>query len=143
MFPWVKDYIGIPFLSGGRGRDGCDCYGLVRLVLLEQYGYSLPSLDGTYRDALDGRETGRIFSDAVPLLAAEKITRPEEGAVALMYSRGLLCHVGIWAGGEYILHTRRGTGAAAERMTGPLLLPMFEGWHRIDPGYRIQKSVYT
>jgi hypothetical protein len=28
MYSWVKNYIGLPFASIGRTREGCDCYGL-------------------------------------------------------------------------------------------------------------------
>ena len=39
---WVSRYFGIPFIDRGLTRDGCDCWGLVRLVILEQTGVKLP-----------------------------------------------------------------------------------------------------
>ena len=53
MYKWVNNYIGIPFVSGGRDKTGCDCYGLVRLILQNEYNIELPLLSGDYTNALN------------------------------------------------------------------------------------------
>jgi cell wall-associated NlpC family hydrolase len=50
---WAAEYIGIPFLERGRGRAGCDCWGLVRLVLAERFGIELPSHADDYETVKD------------------------------------------------------------------------------------------
>jgi len=51
---WVNDYTHIPFTEQGRGHGGCDCWGLVRLVLFEQAGVEVPSYTECYQASTDG-----------------------------------------------------------------------------------------
>jgi len=132
MYEWVKNYIGIPFVSNGRVKEGCDCYGLVRLVLRNEYGIELPELSGNYADALNVEETARLFAEHRPVLAAKKINAPEEKAVAVITEHGEAAHVGIAAGGGYILHTGIKTGSVCQRETHPGLRGRIEGYYRVS-----------
>jgi cell wall-associated NlpC family hydrolase len=132
MYEWVKKYIGIPFVSNGRMTDGCDCYGLVRLVLRNEYGIDLPELSDNYADALNIKETARLFAEHRPVLAGEKIDAPEEKAVAVLTEHGATAHVGIVAGGGYILHTGIKTGSVCQRETHPGLRGRIEGYYRVS-----------
>ena len=109
--PWVKNYVGIPFVSGGRDRSGCDCYGLVRLVLEEQFKYRLPLLDLGYKNACSLDEMEPVLKEQLPLLAGERIGKAEPGSVAVIRFAGRPSHVGLFVDGEYILHTLDGLGA--------------------------------
>jgi cell wall-associated NlpC family hydrolase len=131
MYEWVKKYIGIPFVSNGRDKDGCDCYGLVRLVLLSEYGVTLPELSDDYTDALNLTQTARLFAEHLPALAVEKIPEPEEKAVVIITERGRPVHIGIAAGGGYILHTGVKTGAVCQRAAHPGLRGRIGGYYRV------------
>lgn len=143
MYEWVKKYVGIPFVSGGRDKTGLDCYGLVRLILTEEYGFDLPVLLGDYTNALNVAETKRLFTENVPILCGGKISGPEEKAVALMRMCGRLCHIGLYAGDGCIIHSRHKTGVVVERLSSPALRFCVEGWYRVDSSYSMSQSVLT
>ena len=131
MYSWVQDYIGIPFVSGGRNRRGLDCYGLIRLVLMEQYGCTLPLLNGKYDNALNLYDTSPLFFQQLPILT-EKIAGPQERALALLEMHQLPCHLGLFCGGESIIHSRSGVGVVAERLDSRRLPGRIAGWYRVS-----------
>ncbi|MDR0455947.1 MAG: C40 family peptidase [Treponema sp.] len=131
MYAWVKNYIGIPFVSNGRTMDGCDCYGLVRLVLRNEYGIELPELSNDYDNALNITATARLFAEKRPILAAEKLPQMQERAVVVITEHGHPCHIGIACGGGYILHTGIKTGSVCQRATHPGLRGRIEGYYRV------------
>jgi len=132
MYDWVKKYVGIPFVSNGRTMEGCDCYGLVRLILRNEYNIELPELSNNYEDAQNIRETAKLFAEHRPVLAAEKLSKPQEKALAVITEQGSPCHVGIAAGGGYILHTGAKTGSVCQRETHPGLRGRIEGYYRVS-----------
>ena len=141
MYGWAKKYAGIPFVTSGRDMSGCDCYGLVRMILVNEYGFDLPMLLGDYTNALNIAETKRLFMQNVPVLCGEKISEPEEKAVGLMRFGGRLCHVGLYAGDGCIIHSRHNIGVVIERLSSPALAGCVEGWYRVDKSYSMSQSV--
>ncbi len=128
---WARSYIGIPFKSGGRDRSGVDCYGLVRLVYLEQAGAQLPSLDDLYKDALKAAETEPLFVANVPLLLGERHENPKFLDVAVILERGHPTHLGVYVGGGFILHATRRLGVILQRKTDPDLSRRIEGYYAV------------
>ena len=142
MYSWTQKYVGIPFVSGGRDYNGCDCYGLVRLILNDEYQIQLPALNSDYSDALNCEQTKNLFKEYVPVICGTKIENPEEKAVCLVRTRGGLCtHVGIYAGDGFIIHTRNKTGAVCERLSSPFLTGRIEGWYHVNKINHTVKSV--
>lgn len=142
MYSWTQKYVGIPFVSGGRDYDGCDCYGLVRLILGNEYQIQLPALNSDYSNALNCEETKELFRKYVPVICGTRIDSPEEKAVCLVRTRGRLCtHVGIYAGDDFIIHTRNKTGTVCERISSPFLTGRIEGWYHVNKINHTVKSV--
>jgi len=132
MVDWINEYISIPFADGGRDRYGCDCWGLVRLVLSERYGKHLPSFGGEYASASDAATVSRIFDERRPMVDATRLDAPEEGAVVLMLRRGLPLHVGVMVDARNVLHVERGTDSIVERIDNTRLRSRIEGFYRVN-----------
>ena len=132
MYKWVSKYIGIPFVSNGRSANGCDCYGLVRLVLHNEYQIDLPQLSNDYSSALNIEETKKLFTEQRPALASFKLDKPQEKAVVIITEHGCPCHIGVFAGNGYILHTGIKTGSVCQRETHPALRGRIEGYYRVS-----------
>lgn len=124
------EYVGIPFVDAGRTKEGCDCWGLVRIVLQERFGKTLPAFDD-YEKAT--REAGeREVELGLKTLPLRKTEEPEEGDIVLMRARGKLCHTGIYLGNGEILHTNRGTDSVIEKIDGlRQLRGKIEGYYRV------------
>lgn len=135
MYGWTRKYTGIPFSSGGRDEQGCDCWGLVRLILQREYGIFLPALSDGYSDACLTGETAGLFRANAPLILGERIMKPQEKALAIIRFCGVPSHVGLYAGDGYIIHSRFKAGAVCERTSSPLLSGRIEGWYRVSESY--------
>jgi len=112
---WVSEYIGIPFAGHGRDRNGCDCWGLVRLVLAEQFGISVPSYDAAYSDCCSsevGPHIDRVASEW------QQVDPALPGDVVVMRITGRPWHVGLVIAPGRMLHVERGLDACQERFDG-------------------------
>lgn len=119
--PWI----GLPFRSHGRDREGLDCWGLVRLVYRERLGIELPGYDEAYGDARTDRA-----SIATEILArrdeAWTLVKPgtERPADVLLFElAGQPCHVGLVVDPDErtMLHCEAsGIGSCIERWDSPL-----------------------
>lgn len=131
MVGWINEYIGIPYKWEGFDRSGCDCWGLVRLVLKEQYGKEVP---GFYHRELTEKETASLIDVSTPIVKAERIEDPEPGDLVRFLIAGIPCHIGIVVGGpgeRNVLHTLQMHESALDRYDGPRWLKRIEGFYRV------------
>ena len=103
MIENVAQYYMIQYKDLGRSKQGCDCYGLVYVMMQDIMKKELPKHD-TY-------DSGNMFSLAGIIKSAEsdweKVQTPKKGDVAVFLLHGLPQHVGFMINcTEYLEMTR-------------------------------------
>ena len=101
-------YFKIPYLNNGRDYNGCDCYGLVKLLTKELDGKELPNY--IYENSQD-KENGKIYIDE---LKKGKWVRCEakKGAMILLRIDGIANHCGYMIDNTKFLHITKKSGIA-------------------------------
>lgn len=100
----INDYIGIPWVQGGAGHSGADCWGLVLLVSREVFGVDL----GLYEGAMyTGDDLARIIEGEERSDRWELTGEPRQGDVVTIRNRGEEhpSHVGIMVSTNQVLHS--------------------------------------
>jgi len=126
---WSNEYISIPYRPGGRDRYGCDCYGLVRLILKERFDKLLPELS---YDHNDNEKLADLVDEQKPLLQAERVDKPREGDVVVMRFCGLPTHLGIMVDEYRFIHISNVTHMSCiERIDNTRVKDRIEGFYRV------------
>ena len=112
---WAREYVGIEFAEHGDGRDGANCWGLVRLVQREQCDRTIPVYGLRTVDPTDSAAVAREVAQAIGEWMEVAPGREEEFDAVLMRIAGEPCHIGIVVRAGTMLHIRRGANAIIER----------------------------
>lgn len=102
---WADDYVGLPFKLGGRSRDGLDCWGLVRLVLIEQTGIIYPSYTDDDHEMIV-QHANKYLTVREPKILDVAILLTEIKVEEKWMLKPL--HVGIFVSADQILHIQTG-----------------------------------
>ena len=129
MIPqWCQNYVGIPFKNHGRDARGCDCWGLVRLVLARQFNITVSSFTAAYKTALDGAAISRLCEQEK--MAWLKVAPPQPADLVLLIVRGRPWHIGLVVQPPWMLHVERGADTVLERYNNLTWQNKIEGFYR-------------
>jgi len=136
---WVAPYIGIRFRPHGRDHDGCDCWGLCRLIWAEQFGLDVPSFATTYADVRDGAGVERTIRDNGTATETWRgVPAGQERPGDAVHMSGFTAdfgkhamHVGVVVTPGLLIHVERGTDAViANYRRNRVIAPRVLGFYR-------------
>ncbi|MCE7028483.1 NlpC/P60 family protein [Jiella avicenniae] len=132
MTHWSTPYIGLPFEARGREVRGLDCYGLVRLVLLEMHRIALPSFAEAYVNCAERKMIAAALDAGERDLPLRPFCRGEEAPFDIVefVRAGISDHVGIVVERGRMLHIEAGKESVIERYDVGKWLPRLKGFYR-------------
>jgi cell wall-associated NlpC family hydrolase len=134
MSHWADKYIGVPFVDGGNGPDGFDCWGLSRYVLAQEFGVQLPA----YNYALEDTPVEERLADRLRVVTENEaqyraLPGPVEGALVLFHTRGRRPHIGVCTDQRNLLHMTKELGAVVVPLNSSLVRNGLVGYYLPDP----------
>ena len=129
---WWNRYIGTPFKPFGRTLEGCDCWGLLRIVYREAFGIELPSYVSDYTATDARQELAGLIGQEVEANPWQEVAQGQErsGDAVLLALQGYPCHVGVVTEPGRMLHILKGPGAVIESYRGVAWSKRFRGIYR-------------
>lgn len=127
---WPSKYIEIPYKDNGRDDNGCDCWGLPRLIYIRERNIVLESYAGEYNGAYD---------PSIPRLKDchrhewERVENPGEFDLVSLRLAGRPWHVGVMIDKENMIHTQVKIGVSIESIRHPMWFHRVEGFYRWKP----------
>ena len=127
---WAGKYIGLPFLEKGRTADGADCWGLVRIIYLDEFGIYLPSYVESYKDTSDAAEIGHLFRSQSPRWLKIQPGEEQPGDVIVLRMHGQPMHVGVVVGDKQFLHVTKHVDGVLEKYRSMVWAGRVLGFYR-------------
>jgi cell wall-associated NlpC family hydrolase len=131
-FDEVERYVGVPWRELGRDVQACDCFGLLRLVYLEQLGLELPDFGYAIEDR--GGQAQLIAAQVRSHWRQVAVGTERPFDAVLMREGRELSHVGIVVGRGLLLHVERGASSVIEPYRRGSLRYRVAGFYRHGAG---------
>lgn len=106
---WCNDYISVPFADHGRTAQGCDCWGLARLIYKEQLSIDLPELLD-YKNTKDSRNIAELYE--IEHQEWQEIPLGQEKSFDILVFKimGLPTHIAVVVDKGLMIHCEKGCG---------------------------------
>lgn len=124
----LDKYIGIPFRPHGRTFDGCDCWGLVRLVYQHEKDIILPDYSNQYEKCQGDKNVPFLISRESE--SWEEIENPKPLDLILILSGGRPEHIAMVASKKKMLHTTSSVDSCLEDFNSFRWRPNIVGFYR-------------
>lgn len=129
---WAAKYVGIPFVDNGATRYGCNCWGLVRLVLSTERCIEVPTYgEISAADLVAAARAMRRDAGCAPWM---RVSVPAPFDVVLMTAMEerdrLVGHAGIMSSNTDVLHVEKATHAVNIPITYPQVRYRIVGFYR-------------
>jgi cell wall-associated NlpC family hydrolase len=121
---WVQRYIGIPFKDLGYDFNGCNCWGLVHLVLKERAGIEV----NPYSDVSARERDLAAYCFGVESVDWFEVKQPKVYDVVLI--RGEPLHTGIVVAPGWLLHVWRAPASIAMTFDNPRIRARISAFYR-------------
>lgn len=127
---WSDRYVGIQYRELGRTREGCDCYGLVRLAYAAELDISLPDYLA-YDSVEEHVEIAALIDGARISPSWQRLDAPPLALDVVVFRRGRLStHVGLVIRPGLMLHMQGEDAAKVESYRSGAWSHRFLGHYR-------------
>jgi len=120
-------YLGIPYLHRGRDYKGCDCYGLILLILLEK-DIRLIDIEEEYDPNWSFKGKNHFIENAHKEWANTAFPQ-EFDIVGFKNNEGIMYHAGVMLDSTRFIHTCR-AGTVISKITDPQWKKRIVGYFR-------------
>lgn len=131
MDSWTNKYIRIPFTDKGRSENGCDCWGLVRLIYKQELNIDLPLLLG-YKDTLDRPTIAEICNLEKTNWVEIPFGKEKPYDVIVLNILGFPMHVGVVFNNSFMIHCIKGSGTVVVNYRSAQWIKRVSGFYRYD-----------
>jgi len=124
----LRPFLAIPYVHGGRGYEGTDCGGFIKLFKKEVQGIDIPDLNTSYDVNWSYKGENYFVENYYKLF--DKVKKPEIYDIVMFRNKqGIVNHGGITLGYGKFIHCCK-DGVLVDNYTRPIWQKRLDGFYR-------------